>query len=130
MVFTTGLLPNLNHIDLGNTGGGWGGFGIYVGWMAVVAAWWAATPFTLRHPRVVQRVGRALIDPIQGLFERLDPRPGEYDERDVAPYLWPNGRMPETAQCQQMSQNDFADYRLRPASPSGRACRCATSASS
>jgi len=33
MVFTTGLLPNLNHIDLGNNSQGWGGFGIYIGWL-------------------------------------------------------------------------------------------------
>lgn len=114
MVFTTGLLPNLNHIDLGRNGGGWGGFGIYAAWMAaVIAAWWAATPFTLRHPRVVQRVGHAIIEPIQGLFEHADPRPGEYAERDIAPYLWPNGKMPETDEYEAMSENDFADYRLR-----------------
>jgi thiosulfate reductase cytochrome b subunit len=114
MVFTTGLLPNLNHIDLGRNGGGWGGFAIYVGWMAiVVAAWWAATPFTLRRPRLVQRIGNAIIGPVQGLFEYADPRPGEYTEADIAPYLWPNGKMPETEQYEQMAENGFADYRLR-----------------
>jgi DMSO/TMAO reductase YedYZ molybdopterin-dependent catalytic subunit/thiosulfate reductase cytochrome b subunit len=114
MVFTTGLLPNLNHINLGRNGGGWGGFAVYIGWMAiVVAAWWAATPLTLRRPRLVQRVGNTVIGPVQGLFEHADPRPGEYTEKDIAPYLWPNGKMPETAQYEAMAANDFADYRLR-----------------
>lgn len=114
MIFTTGLLPNLNHINLGNNGHGWGGFGIYIGWMAVVvAAWSYATPLTLRRPRLVQRIGSAIVSPVQGWFEHLDPRPGEYDERDIAPYFWANGRMPETAQYEAMSVNDFADYRLR-----------------
>jgi methionine sulfoxide reductase catalytic subunit len=114
MVWTTGLLPNMNHIDLGRDGGGWGGFAVYVGWMAVVvAAWWAATPLTIRHPRLVQRVGRTILDPVQGLFEHLDPRPGEFTEADIAPYLWPNGKMPDSEQYERMAANDFGDYRLR-----------------
>ncbi len=114
MIFTTGLLPNLNHIDLGRNGGGWGGFAVYLGWMAIVViAWWAATPLTLRHPRLVQRVGNAITGPVQGLFEHLDPRPGEFEERDIAPHLWPNGKMPETEQYEQMARDEFASYRLR-----------------
>ena len=37
-------------------------------------AWVAATPFTLRHPRVVQRVGQAIVGPVQHLFEHVDPK--------------------------------------------------------
>lgn len=114
MIYTTGLLTNLNHITLGRDTGGLGGLGLYLSWMAVVGlAWYAATPFTLRHPRQVQRVGERLIGPIEGLFEHLDPRPGEYAERDIAPHLWPNGKMPETEQYDAMAADNFARYRLR-----------------
>lgn len=96
MIYTTGFLVNLNHITVGNNTGGWAGFGLYVLWMAiVVAAWAAATPLTMRHPRLIQRVATRMIGPIQNLFEYIDPRPGEYTERDIGPYLWPNGKMPE-----------------------------------
>src|SRR6185312_10640216 len=60
LVFTTGLLRNLNHIYAGTDTAGWVGFGMFAASMAVVAiAWVAATPFTLRHPRWVQRIGFA-----------------------------------------------------------------------
>jgi hypothetical protein len=51
----------------------------------VVAGWVAATPFTIRHPRVVQRVGQAIVGPVQHLFEHVDPKPGEYSEKDISP---------------------------------------------
>jgi len=76
-VFTTGLLRNLNHIYAGQNTGGWLGFSIFAASMVVmVIAWVAATPFTLRHPRIVQRAGFALIGPAQRLFEHVDAKPG------------------------------------------------------
>ncbi|MBV9915036.1 MAG: cytochrome b/b6 domain-containing protein [Solirubrobacterales bacterium] len=114
MVYTTGLLTNLNHITLGRNTDGWGGLGLYVLWMAIVIAAWAlATPLTVRRPRLIQRVGRAVVGPIQNLFEHVDPRPGEYSEREIAPHLWPNGKMPSTEEYEAMATEDFAHYRLR-----------------
>jgi thiosulfate reductase cytochrome b subunit len=82
LVFATGALRNLNHIYSGTNATDWIGFGIFAASMAIVAvAWVAATPFTLRHPRVVQRVGYALIGPAQRLFEHLDAKPGAYSEK-------------------------------------------------
>ncbi|MBV8431702.1 MAG: molybdopterin-dependent oxidoreductase [Solirubrobacterales bacterium] len=114
LVFTTQLLVNLNRITLGTNTSGWGGFGLYALWMAIViAAWVAATPLTLRRPRLIQRVGRSIVGPFQNLFEHLDPRPGEYTEKDIAPHLWPNGKMPTQEQYEQVAANDFAAYHLR-----------------
>ena len=81
MVYSTGFLTNLNHITVGRDNGDWRGFEIYVLWMAVViAAWAAATPLTLRHPRPGATPGRRLVGPFQNLLEHVDPRPGEYSE--------------------------------------------------
>ncbi|MEP7119225.1 MAG: molybdopterin-dependent oxidoreductase, partial [Acidobacteriota bacterium] len=114
MVYSTGLLTNLNHITLGRDSSGWGGFYVYLLWMlVVVAAWAAATPLTIRHPRLVQRVGHLLIGPLQNLFEHVDPRAGEYSERDIATHLWPNGKMPEVEEYEAFAADDFANYRLR-----------------
>ncbi len=114
LVFTTGLLTNLNHINSGRNDNSWLGFWIFAGWMAVVvAAWVAATPVTLRHPRLVQRVGYALIGPVQHLFQHVDVTPGAYTEKDISPYFWDNGRYPDSPEYQALAAPDFADYRLR-----------------
>jgi sulfoxide reductase catalytic subunit YedY len=113
-VFTTGLLVNLNHIYADRTDGSWIGFGVFAASMVVaVAGWVAATPFTIRHPRVVQRVGQAIVGPLQHLFEHVDPKPGEYGETDISPYFWHNGQYPDSDEYKALFDGDFADYRLR-----------------
>lgn len=59
--------------------------------VVVIVGWVAATPVTFRYLRVVQRVGFALIGPVQRLFEHLDAKPGQYTEADISPYFWHNG---------------------------------------
>lgn len=114
LVFTTGLLRNLNHVYAGRTDDSWLGFWIFAASMAVVIVGWvAATPYTLRHPRTVQRVGYALIGPAQRLFEHVDATPGEYTERDISPYFWHNGHYPESEEYRALADGGFADYRLR-----------------
>ncbi len=113
-VFTTGLLVNLNHVYAGRTDGGWTGFWVFAASMVVVVAGWvAATPFTIRHPRVVQRVGQAIVGPVQHLFEHVDPKPGEYSEKDISPYFWHNGQYPDSDEYKALFDGDFVDYRLR-----------------
>ena len=112
-VFTTGLLPNLNHVYAARNNDSWVGFWIFCASMVVVVvAWVAATPFTLRHPRVIQRVGFALIGPAQRLFEHVDASPGEYSEKDISPYFWHNGRYPDSPEYKALQAGGFADYRL------------------
>jgi sulfoxide reductase catalytic subunit YedY len=114
LVVTTGILTNLNHIGDGRNDHSWLGFWIFLAWMAVVVvAWVAATPFTLRHPRVVQRLGYALIGPAQRLFEHVDVAPGQYTEKDISPYFWHNGRYPDTPEYLRLQADGFIDYRLR-----------------
>jgi DMSO/TMAO reductase YedYZ molybdopterin-dependent catalytic subunit/thiosulfate reductase cytochrome b subunit len=114
LVFTTGLLRNLNHIYAARDATDWVGFGIFAATMIVaVAGWVAATPFTLRHPRVVQRIGFALIGPAQRLFEHLDATPGQYSEKDISPYFWHNGQYPDSPAYTALFDGHFADYRLR-----------------
>jgi methionine sulfoxide reductase catalytic subunit len=114
LVFTTGLLRNLNHMYAGRNDDSWVGFWIFALSMAVfITAWVMATPFTLRHPRVVQRVGFALIGPAQRLFEHVDATPGEYTEKDISPYFWHNGHYPDSDEYKAMLESKFATYRLR-----------------
>jgi len=113
MVFTTGLLNNLNHIFAMRNDDSWVGFWVFAASMVVVTiAWLAATPFTLRHPRVVQRVGATLLGPIERWFAHVDAKPGEYTEDDISEYFWHNGRYPDSAEYQALADGGFADYRL------------------
>ncbi|MEP6697927.1 MAG: molybdopterin-dependent oxidoreductase [Pseudonocardiales bacterium] len=114
LVFTTGLLHNLNHVYASRTDSSWAGFWVFAAsMMVVVVGWVAATPFTFRHPRVVQRVGFALVGPAQRLFEHLDAAPGQYTEADISPYFWHNGVYPTSEQYIALQAGAFVDYRLR-----------------
>ncbi len=114
LVFTTGLLRNLDHIYAGTDTGGWLGLAMFaVSMVVVIVAWVAATPITLRHPRWVQRVGFALVGPAQRLFEHVDATPGEYSEKDISPYFWHNGKFPDSDEYRALYDSGFADYRLR-----------------
>ncbi|MGW6693008.1 molybdopterin-dependent oxidoreductase [Rhodococcus sp. NPDC054953] len=113
-VVTTGVLRNLNHMFGARDDDSWVGFGVFsVALVIVLLGWVAATPVTLRHPRIVQRVGYALIGPAQRLFEHADARPGALTEQDISPYLWHNGTYPDSAEYRHLYDTDFADYRLR-----------------
>ena len=114
LVFTTGLLNNLNHIYAARDNDSWIGFSIFaISMVVVIVGWVAATPFTLRHPRVVQRLGFALIGPAQRLFEHVDSTPGEYTEQDISPYFWHNGQYPDSDEYAALFDGNFVDYRLR-----------------
>jgi DMSO/TMAO reductase YedYZ molybdopterin-dependent catalytic subunit len=113
-VFTTGLRANLNHIYGGRDDDSWIGFTVFALSMVVlIVGWVAATPLTLRHPRVVQRVGFALIGPVQGLFEHVDSTAGVYTERDISPYFWRNGKLPDSEKYAALLATNFAGCRVR-----------------
>jgi thiosulfate reductase cytochrome b subunit len=114
LVFTTGLLRNLNHMYAGRDDASWVGFAVFCGLTTLlIAAWVAATPFTLQHPRVVQRMGYALIGPFQRLFEHVDATPGEYTDDDISPYFWHNGAFPLGEEYQRLFDGGFAAWRLK-----------------
>jgi len=113
MVAITGFTVNVNHITTGlNVPSRWGLL-LFVAWMAVVIALWAAaSPITLRWPRTVQRVGRSLTSPATGLLEMVDPR-ATYPEEAISPFLWPNGALPRSDEYAILRDSGFRDYALR-----------------
>jgi thiosulfate reductase cytochrome b subunit len=114
LVFATDALENLNHMFASRHDNSWVGFWIFAAAMVVAAvAWVAATPFTIRHPRVVQRIGYALVGPFQRGLEKFNPKPGTFNEEDISPFHWRNGRLPETVEYKELEKNDFTDWRLK-----------------
>lgn len=113
LVFATGPVKNLAHMYALRDDGSWLGVAVFsASLLVLVVAWLAATPFTYRHPRVVQKAGMSLIGPVQALFEHIDAAPGKYTEKDISPFLWANGRIPDSPEYAALRANNFADYRL------------------
>ena len=113
LVFITGARVNLNMMWAGVDDASWSGFAVFTPLVALVAlAWWRASPFTIRHARLVQKTGGFMVGWLKGLAEWWDPR-SQLTERDISPYFWPNGTMPKSAEFDTLVAGGFAGYRLR-----------------
>jgi len=113
MVFVTGLRQNTNHMFAGVEGSSWAGLLPFIAAMAIVGlAWWAVSPFTIRHARLVQRVGMFMVGWLKGLAEWWSPN-SLMTEKDISPHFWINGTMPKWEVFDPMVADGFASYRLR-----------------
>ncbi|MFV0415300.1 MAG: cytochrome b/b6 domain-containing protein, partial [Chthoniobacterales bacterium] len=74
MVFFTGLLKNLNHNVRGVNDNSWLGLVLFlIGIGFIALCWISASPFTLKFPRLIQKVGRFIFGWAKELLERLTP---------------------------------------------------------
>ena len=113
LVFITGARVNLNMMWAGVNNTSWSGFAVFIpALMLVGAAWWWASPFTLRHARIVQKIGEVMARPFGRVTQSWDPT-GQLTEKDISPHFWPNGTMPKSAEFDALVENGFVDYRLR-----------------
>ena len=114
LVVTTGFVRNMNHIVAGTddyrySGVIWGSIGIVV----VVLTWITAHYLSWTRPRTLQNALEVVTYPMQLLtLNRLNPRQ-RYTERQISPYFWPNGKMPERSDWRELARNGFRDYRLK-----------------
>jgi DMSO/TMAO reductase YedYZ molybdopterin-dependent catalytic subunit/thiosulfate reductase cytochrome b subunit len=113
MVLITGARRNLNHITLGTDGTSPAGALLAaLGLVVLAVLWFWASPFTMRNARLVQKTGRLIVGGFMDLMERWDPGV-QYEEKDIATHLWPNGLVPESDVYKNLCANNFQDYRLR-----------------
>jgi methionine sulfoxide reductase catalytic subunit len=114
MVALTGLVRNMNHIVMGADDTNL--IGLYLGLVGIavivllnaLANWMA-----WKRPRLVQHAAAAIVSPVMRLF--LDsPKPvAEFDEADISPFFWVNGKMPTCAEWQKLADGNFKDYQLK-----------------
>jgi DMSO/TMAO reductase YedYZ molybdopterin-dependent catalytic subunit len=113
MVFITGIRQNTNHMFGGVDDASWTGFPLFLGAMSILAAcWFAASPFTIRYARLVQYAGTFTVGWLKGLAERWDVH-SQLTRRDISPYFWLNGTMPNSKEFEDLVTDGFASYRLR-----------------
>jgi DMSO/TMAO reductase YedYZ molybdopterin-dependent catalytic subunit/thiosulfate reductase cytochrome b subunit len=113
MVFVTGIRQNTNHMFGGVDDASWTGFPLFLVAMAILfAAWLVASPLTIRYARLVQRTGAFMIGWLMGLAEGWDPR-SQLTRKDISPYFWPNGTMPNSREFDGLVADNFESYRLR-----------------
>ena len=90
----------------------WRGFAIFVpAIMPMAIAWWRASPFNLRHARLVQRIGEVMSRQFGAATQSWDAK-RQLAEEDISSQLWPSGTMPRQAKSNALVAADFAGYRV------------------
>lgn len=113
LVFITGFRKSTSMMFAGTNIASWSGPFLYTAAMSVViVTWYLASPFTLRHSRLVMRIGEAIVGPLKALAERGSAT-SELTERDISPYFWPNGTMPNSEDYNALVRENFSSYTLR-----------------
>ena len=114
LVVMTGFARNMNHIVLGTNDQGrlgvWLGF---VGIGVVVLCWIAAHYLSWFQPRALQHALKFVTYPMQLLtLNRLMPQQ-TYSEKDISPYMWPNGKLPVRDDWKHLAEGHFRDFKLK-----------------
>src|SRR5665213_3421580 len=113
LVFVTGARVNLNMMWAGVNNGSWSGFAVFIPALILVGVtWWWASPFTLRHARLVQRIGEVIARPFGSVTQSWDPT-SQLTEKDISPHFWPNGTMPNSAEFDSLLADGCAGFVLR-----------------
>ena len=114
LVVRTGFARNMNHIvrgtdDLQPTGIALGLIGIAL----VVLSWVAAHYISWYFPRGLQHAQKAITQPVKLVtLDRLIPSE-HYTQAQISPHFWPNGKMPDREDWQQLAAGNFKEFRLR-----------------
>ena len=112
LVFADGMRQNLNHMFAGVDNGSWAGFLIFIPVLVIVViTWLLASPFTLKHSRLVQKAGQTLVGPLKIMAEQWEPNT-QYTEKDISPYFWVNGTLPVSDEFRTLEDDNFVNYRL------------------
>jgi DMSO/TMAO reductase YedYZ molybdopterin-dependent catalytic subunit/thiosulfate reductase cytochrome b subunit len=115
MVAATGLTRNMNHITV-NTDDPVSHTGLYVGLGIVLftlAFGFLAHWISWQRPRSLQRMEAAINGTLWlKTINKLRPK-AYYKQKDISPYFWVNGKMPESEEWHQLAANDFKDFKLK-----------------
>ncbi|MEO6901771.1 MAG: molybdopterin-dependent oxidoreductase [Bacteroidia bacterium] len=115
LVASTGLRKNLNHIILNvpndsSSAGLWVGVAIilFVIIFNVLANW-----ISWRKPRILQFIQKKLNESLWlKTINKFNPKK-YYTKKDISPYFWTNGKMPDSKEWKELLATDFKNYKLK-----------------
>lgn len=115
MVAATGLSRNMNHIILG-TDNPVSHTGLYVGIgiiLLTVAFGVLAHWISWQKPRSLQYAEAAINGTLWRIsINRFHPNLF-YKQKDISPYFWVNGKLPESEEWRKLAADDFSNYKLK-----------------
>jgi thiosulfate reductase cytochrome b subunit len=114
LVAITGFARNMNQIVVGADDASMTGVYLGIVGMGVIVAVNAlANWLAWRRPRFVQHIAKAIVTPVMSfLLNRAAPR-AVFRREDISPFLWANGKVPDSEAWKTLAANDFKDYRLK-----------------
>ena len=115
LVAATGLVRNMNHIVMGTDDAN-SYTGLYIG-IAIIAAIIGFCFFAHWLSWNKQRVLQYLQAKVNGTLWRITVnrfKPEVYfQKKDISPYFWLNGKMPDSVAWKKFADNNFAAYKLK-----------------
>jgi sulfoxide reductase catalytic subunit YedY len=115
MVAATGLTRNMNHITVG-TDNPISHTGIYIGIgiiLFTVAFGFLAHWLSWQRPRSLQYAEAAINGTLWRIsINKFHPKVF-YARKDISPYFWVNGKLPESDEWRKLATDDFLDYKLK-----------------
>ncbi|SEN19668.1 DMSO/TMAO reductase YedYZ, molybdopterin-dependent catalytic subunit [Mucilaginibacter gossypiicola] len=115
MVAATGLVRNMNHIIHG-TDSPTDTSGLYIGLgfiLFIVAFGFFAHWLSWRRPRLLQKIEAFINGTLWKLSINKFKPEIYYSPKDISPYFWANGKIPESEEWRNMAADGFKDYKLK-----------------
>ena len=113
LVIMTGFARNMNHITIGIDSNS--NIGIEIGVVGLLGAliiWALANYLAWSIPDKIQQIHRTMITPFTYFTMGKLPPHSRYQEADISPHFWPNGRLPVSGEWLTLLANNFEDYHL------------------
>jgi sulfoxide reductase catalytic subunit YedY len=115
MVAATGLTRNMNHIIAG-TDSSISHTGLYIGMGTIlftISFGFLAHWISWQRPRSLQYAEATVNGTLWRIsINKFHPKIF-YKQRDISPYFWVNGKLPDSAEWRKLASGDFSDYKLK-----------------
>ncbi len=115
LVVATGFVRNMNHIVMGvDNASSYTGLFIGIGIiLATIAFGFFAHWLSWNKQRLLQRLEEVVNGMLWTIsIDKLHPKP-YYSDKDISPYFWANGKMPDSEVWKELAKNNFKDYKLK-----------------
>ncbi len=115
LVVSTGFTRNMNHIVAG-TDNSISHAGVFIGLgillltvgFGILAHW-----ISWRRPRSLQYAEAQINGRLWRSSINIFKPKVYYQKKDISPFFWPNGKMPNSEEWRKLSANEFKDYKLK-----------------